>query len=217
MVFSKYKSYLFDLDGTLVDSMPSHNQSWIEVFRSEGITIDEAEFIAVATGMAGVDIIRRFAGFDVKDEDIRRFSEKRIPIFKSLISNRLTLLPGCAEFLEKSLREGKKLAIATSSSLNVLDFMVTELNLKQWFSVIVSRKEVARGKPFPDLFIEAARSLETLPQDCLVFEDSDAGIKAAQNAGMDYCVLETAFSREQQKLFVGPGFIDSQPHFKYWL
>lgn len=217
MDFSAYHSFLFDLDGTLVDSMPSHNQSWIEVFRSEGITIDEAEFVAVATGMAGVDIIRRFAGSNVTEEDIRRFSAKRMPIFKSLISKQLTLLPGCADFLEKSLRDGKKLALATSSSLNVLDFMVTELNLRRWFSVIVSRKEVPRGKPFPDLFLEAARCLESLPTQCLVFEDSDAGIKAAQNAGMDYCVLETAFSHEQRECFVGPGFIDSQPHFEHWL
>lgn len=216
MVLPPYQAYLFDLDGTLADTMPSHNQSWLEVFRSEGIVVEKEVFVPIATGMAGVDIIKRFAYPEATFEDIKRLSEKRIPIFKSLISKQLKLLDGCQDFLDRCLAEKKQLALATSSSIGVLDFLIQELELKRWFEVVISRREVSRGKPFPDLFRKAAERLLVSPQQCLVFEDSLAGIQAAEKAEMDLWVLETALTKGQIAQLKKPRIKASAKDFSQW-
>ena len=189
----KYRAFIFDLDGTLVDSMPWHNRAWLQVIAQEGIAIDEERFIERATGMAASDLIREFIRPGADDAEVARFCKIKWPVFRDLYRPHLQLLPGAREFLMAARQLGLRLAIATSASPETLDLIVGDLGLRPYFDTIVVRSQVARGKPHPDIFLKAAELLGVPPEQSLVFEDAPVGIEAAQAANMDTCLLQTIF------------------------
>jgi beta-phosphoglucomutase len=188
-----YRAFIFDLDGTLVDSMPWHNRAWLQVIAQEGIDIDEEQFILRATGMAAPDLIREFIRPGASDAEVSRLCRIKWPIFRDLYRPHLELLPGAREFLIAARQLGLRLAIATSASPETLDLIVGTLDLRPRFDTIVVRSQVAQGKPHPDIFIKAADLLGVPPAQSLVFEDALAGIEAAHAANMDTCLIQTIF------------------------
>ena len=100
---------------------------------------------------------------------------------------------GLQRLIESLRHDGIPMALATSAPKLNVEHTLAELDLADAFPIIVRGDEVARGKPAPDVFIEAARRLGVAPADCLVFEDAPMGIEAAQAAGMRVVALTTSF------------------------
>jgi HAD superfamily hydrolase (TIGR01509 family) len=174
---------VFDCDGVLVDSESLHARMWIEALAPLGLRLDERWFdpwIGLSEGeMAGH--LRGSMGVDLPAEEI--VGRKRRAYREAVEAGRLRAFPGIGEGLERLRRRGLALAVASNGFADVVRLSLERCGLAPWFSRVVGVDEVANGKPAPDIYLEAARRLGTPPGECVVVEDSPAGIRAARAAG----------------------------------
>jgi len=182
------QAVVFDMDGVLLDSEPIGYEAMRLVMRAQGAPYDEAEndeFVGRTTPES-FRILRDRRGLRTGiDELVRQFCEAKI----RLINESARPLPGVPEVLERVRAAGYRLALASSAEIPVIAATVETLGLAGCFELRVSGEEVPRGKPAPDVFLEAARRLAVAPRDCLVVEDSRNGLLAARAAGMRCAVV----------------------------
>ena len=174
---------IFDMDGVLVDSGPAHLESWQRVARKRGVDIT-AERFRQTFGMPSRDIVRTFWGDKLSDEEVARIDEEKESIYRALINERIPLMPGCREMLERLRRAGLRLAVASSGSPENLDMVISGGLIANYLQVQVNGFDVAEGKPAPDCFLLAAERLGLPPEKCVAVEDAPVGITAAHAAGM---------------------------------
>jgi beta-phosphoglucomutase family hydrolase len=173
---------IFDLDGTLVDTMPLHFEAYRTVFASLGLQLAEPTFYASIGGKASETIPRLLAGqpcpLTVSDLHARKKA-----VVEDLLRNVAIATLECARLLPV-LRPSMRLALASSGSKAGIEIVLSRLNWHRYFDAVVTGEDVDHGKPAPDLFLLAASRLGVKPEACLVFEDTDAGVEAAARAGM---------------------------------
>ena len=131
---------------------------------------------------------------DVPRDEWQAYEREKEGLYRELSKGRLAPMKGLQSLIQRLEAEGIPMALATSAPEPNVLHTLAELDLATAFSIIVRGDEVGRGKPAPDVFIEAARRLGIAPEHCLVFEDAPMGIEAAQAAGMRVVALTTSFS-----------------------
>lgn len=166
------RAVLFDLDGVIVDSGPAHAAAWQALFAEEGVRFGPEDYERIAAGRPREAVIRAVLG-DRSDHD--RLMRRKAELMRDVP---LQTVPGTLDFVEAL---HLPYAIATSSRMP--DFLLRNAGLSERFAVVVDRSQVERGKPAPDLFLEAAARLGIEPVDCLVVEDAPAGVEAGLSAG----------------------------------
>ena len=179
---------VFDMDGVLLDSEPIGYEAMRVVMAAQGAPYDEAEndeFVGRTTSESFRVLAARRGLRPEIDELVRQFCKEKI----RLIHERARPLPGVPEVLERVRAAGFRLALASSAEIPIISATVAALGLEGCFELCVSGEEVPRGKPAPDVFLEAARRLALAPRDCLVVEDSRNGLLAARAAGMRCAVV----------------------------
>jgi HAD superfamily hydrolase (TIGR01509 family) len=130
---------------------------------------------------------------EVPRDEWLAYEHEKEGLYRELSRGRLAPMNGLHRLIDQLTRDGIPMALATSAPKLNVTHTLAELGLSDAFPIIVRGDEVARGKPAPDVFIEAARRLGVAPADCLVFEDAPMGIEAAQAAGMRVVALTTSF------------------------
>lgn len=196
-MLNKKKAVIFDLDGTLVDSMWMWKDIDIEFLKGYGYECPD-------------DLQKAIEGMSFS-ETAAYFKERfRLPLALEEIKaiwtemslnkyrHEVPLKHGVREFLQYLKDRGLKAGIATSNGREMVDAVIASLNIGPYFQVITTACEVAAGKPEPDIYLKVADSLQVKPEDCLVFEDVPAGILAGKRAGMKVCAVEDEFSREMR-------------------
>ncbi len=184
-------AFIFDMDGTLVDNMRLHAEVWAEYLADLGIDLDEAQFHAQAGGKTNPDILRLLVDPAMSDQEAAARGEAKEALYRERAHGHVRPVAGLAAFLAQASTLGAQLAVATSADRANVDFILGELGLVDTFAAIVIGTDVARGKPFPDLFLAAAARLGVSPSACVAFEDSLAGLEAAYRAGMRAVALAT--------------------------
>lgn len=173
---------IFDLDGVLMDSEQLWNAAKQALVRDAGGRWREDAPQAMM-GMSSPEwsaYIREQLGVELADEEINRDVARRI---EELYRARLPLLPGAVEAV-RALHDRWPLGLASSSNREIIDLVLDLASLTDQFVVTVSSEEVARGKPAPDVYLEAARRVGVEPDRCVAIEDSSNGVRAAAAAGM---------------------------------
>jgi HAD superfamily hydrolase (TIGR01509 family) len=205
---SEVAAVIFDLDGVLLDS----ETAWVEVKRefteeSGGHWQERAQLDML--GMSSIEWSRYMhdeLGVPVPPE---RISSEVVERLVEQYRQRLPLLPGAVEAV-RSLGQDWPLALATSSNRNVIDLALEKSGLTDAFGATVSSEEVERGKPAPDVYLEAARRLNAKPSDCVAIEDSANGIRSAHAAEMAVIVIPNKdFPPEPDALELGALVLDS--------
>jgi len=175
---------IFDLDGTLADTMPLHLEAWAAAGREFGVEITPF----MINAMAGIPTIQSVVklnetyDWDLEPLEVKRFKDFHYKKIKSQ-NGRLNAINPVLEVVKK-YRSVLPLAIGTGSArLNALDTL-RDLGIIDWFSAIVAADDIDNHKPFPDTFLKCAELMGVNSKNCLVFEDGDLGVLAAQNAGM---------------------------------
>jgi len=177
----QFEAYLFDCDGTIVDSMPLHYIAWQTVFAEWNCEFPEEQFYAMG-GMPVAEIIltlNRMHGLNMPVEEIRKRKEQMY--FDRL--SELRAVPEVLEHIEASYGQ-IPFGVVSGSMRNSVTASLKALNLLDRFETLVCAGDYKRGKPDPEAFLLAAERLGVAPEACLVFEDAEMGIQAATAAGM---------------------------------
>lgn len=179
------KACIFDLDGVIVDTAKYHFQAWRRLANELGFDFSEAdnEQLKGVSRMESLEIILKWGGVSLSDEQKLEWADRKNEWYKALISNMTPdeILPGVAEFLSQLQSNGIRIALG-SASKNALP-VIESIGLGPLFEVVIDGTKTTRSKPDPQVFQLAAQDLALSPNECIVFEDAESGIEAALNGG----------------------------------
>lgn len=189
LIVKNAKGVIFDLDGTLVDSM----NVWKEI---------------------DVSYLGKH-GYDVPDDLHDEIKDCWNQMAYEKYCHEVALKPGAAPFLSYLHKNGCKIAIASSNSRKLIQAVLESQGIASYFEAIVTSCDVKAGKPAPDVYLEAAKLLNLNPCDCVVFEDIPAGIMAGKAAGMTVFAVEDEFSEplREKKLALADGWVRDYTDF----
>lgn len=177
-------SLLFDLDGTLLNSDAIHEEVFREMWTERGLPMPKGFYAENVHGRLNEDIFREF----LPDEpDPKGLSNKKEAAFRDRLPCPFPAMPGVAAFIEEAAENGWKMAIVTNAMRLNAEAMLNAIGLRAHFSTIIIGEECSRGKPDPEPYLAAMRALDVAAGECIAFEDSPSGMKAAHAAGA-FCI-----------------------------
>lgn len=177
-----YSAVIFDCDGTLVDTLAVHYRALSEVLTAQGIALDRDWFMA-RTGVSTRELLGELSSEEVgRDLDLERVLSEKDRRYAELVET-VVAAEAVAE-VARAHRGRVPLAVASGGPRSQVEASLTAAGLLDLFDVVVTYDNVERGKPAPDLFLLAAERLGVKPADCVAYEDSEEGLRAAEAAGM---------------------------------
>jgi beta-phosphoglucomutase len=180
----RIEAVVFDMDGLMIDTEPFYKTAWQRACAALGYELDDASYanlVGRPEKDCEADLLEQFG----PEFPLDRFRLVWPELWRAAVAETgIIAKAGLLEFLADIERRSLPVAVATSSTADYAEFSLRSAGLAGRFPVIVTGEEVARGKPAPDIYIEAARRLGVEPARCLALEDSEAGILAASGAGM---------------------------------
>lgn len=189
-----YEAVIFDMDGVLVNSEFAHARAWQEVLAASGCGLDVEYLLMRGAGVADEDFVLRMRGeYNVSTPAVDLLAQKR-ERYLQLAQTEVELFPGALPLLE-SLSWRCKLGLATSSPWEQADLFLERFNFRHYFQAIGAREDVARLKPFPDIYLYVMRQLDVSPSRGVAVEDSPTGVTAACAAGLPVVAVATTHSR----------------------
>lgn len=190
------KAVLFDLDGTLVDSMWMWKDIDIEYLGKRGFDLP-GELQKDIEGMSLTETATYFKNRFALPESLQEIKKEWMDMARDKYCHQVPLKPGAKEFLlylkEHQIRTG----IASSNGIELVHAVLQAQGVDQYLDSVHTCCDVKRGKPNPDIYLLVAEELDVKPEECLVFEDIPMGILAGKRAGMRTCAVEDVFSRDQ--------------------
>jgi beta-phosphoglucomutase len=187
------RAVIFDIDGTIVDNMHLHAEAFGVFAERHGLPALTTSDRARLDGRRNSEIFPILFKRNVGRDEWQAYEREKEGLYRELSKGRLQPLKGLHSLIDRLTECGIPMALATSAPQLNVEHTLAELGLADAFAIIVRGDEVARGKPAPDVFLEAARRLGVDAADCLVFEDAPMGIEAAHAAGMRVVALTTSF------------------------
>lgn len=186
--YANYQGLVFDLDGTLIDTMPSHYIAWQAALQPHGIEFPEARFYSLG-GVHAEAIITMLAKEQGRQVDAKELAAEKEHLFVERLEEVTPIQPVLE--IAAHYRGQIPLAIATGSPLWLANQLLQQLKIRNWFQAVVGAESVPHPKPAPDVFLRAAKEIGVLPEACHAFEDAELGILAAQRAGMPVTNVHT--------------------------
>lgn len=208
LIVKNAKGIIFDLDGTLVDSMSVWKDIDIIFLAQHGYNVPTDLHEAIE-GMSFTETAEYFKKRFALSQSIEEIKDCWNQMAYEKYCNEIALKPGVAAFLPYIHKLGCKIAIASSNSRTLIQAVLESHGIAPYFSAIVTSCDVKAGKPAPDVYLKAAELLEVAPSDCVVFEDIPAGIMAGKAAGMKVFAVEDEFSEplKEKKLALADGWV----------
>ncbi|MGC1376298.1 MAG: HAD family phosphatase [Anaerolineales bacterium] len=172
---------IFDLDGLLADTEPLQMQAYQQALLMHGVMLTDDEYARhwIRAGL-GIDQFVADHRISIAPNLVRQQKARR---YQALLETSLHAMPGAWELLERLYRR-KRLAVASASFRDNVEQILRSLDFSRYFDVVAAGDDVEHGKPAPDIFLYTARQLKTEPSECVVIEDAEKGILAAEHAGM---------------------------------
>jgi len=177
-----YDGLVFDMDGTLADTMPTHFIAWTQTLNKYGIVFPEDRFYGLG-GVPAPVIVAMLAEEQSVSVNPDAIAHEKEELFLNLLTKVMPILPvkAVAEFYRGKL----PMAIATGSPRWVAEIILKNLGMWDWFETVVGADDIEHPKPAPDVYLEAARRLNVDPKKCFAFEDTKLGMQSARDAGME--------------------------------
>jgi haloacid dehalogenase superfamily, subfamily IA, variant 3 with third motif having DD or ED/haloacid dehalogenase superfamily, subfamily IA, variant 1 with third motif having Dx(3-4)D or Dx(3-4)E/beta-phosphoglucomutase family hydrolase len=176
-----YDGLVFDMDGTLADTMPTHFVAWTRSMAEHGIDFPEDRFYALG-GVPATVIIEMLAEEQSKTVDAQAVAEAKEELFLQLLGEVQPI--EVVKAIAEAHRQHLPMAIATGSPRWVAEKILNALGVRDWFQAVVGADDVSKPKPDPEVYLKAAELIGVDPKRCHAFEDTELGIQAARAAGM---------------------------------
>jgi beta-phosphoglucomutase-like phosphatase (HAD superfamily) len=188
---------IFDMDGTMVDSMPYHARSWVEFTRRHRIQIDVDELMRRTTGRTGAECMTELFGREIARAEALMLIHEKETIYRELFAPVFSEVAGFKAFAAQALAQGLKIGVGTAGDRHNIAFAFSHLNLAVAPHAVVGGDEGFPGKPEPAIFLEASNRMNARANACIVFEDAPFGIEAARRAGMQAVAICTTHSAHE--------------------
>ena len=192
------EAVLWDLDGVIADTGIYHCRAWQTVFPKRGANFTEEDFMR-HFGQRNDTIIRDTLGDSISPEEINIIASEKEVTYRRLVAENIKPLHGAIELIRSLREQGIKMAIASSAPPENIQIIIGGLGIEDYFNAIAWGREVAESKPNPQIFLLAARKLGIEPGNCIVIEDSVAGVAAAKSAGMKCLAVTNSHPRNSLK------------------
>lgn len=205
-------AFIFDMDGVIVDSNPFHKIALKQFCTKHGHHLSEEDLLEKIYGRRNEDwLVNIFGPLDLAK--LRQYADEKEALFRTIYEKDIKPLDGLPGFLKKLDEQAIPRAIATSAPRDNVDFTLAKTGITLYFSTILDSSFVTHGKPHPEIYLKTARALDFEPTNCIVFEDSLAGVESARNAGCKVVGITTTHTREelQQTDLVIDNFIGLDP------
>lgn len=203
------RAILWDMDGTLADTEEIHFRAWQQALAEYDAAYSYSAFLA-DFGRNNSEILRDLFGAAATPDLIKRISRRKEEIFRSLLpGSSLHLMPGVDLWLERFQVAGVRQVVSSSGTMANISALVATLGIGDYFMSLMSGYSLPRGKPHPAIFLNSSAAVGATPAECIVIEDSLAGIEAARRAGMGcIAVGKIAGSSQLQRLLMA---VDGEP------
>ncbi len=196
------KAFLFDLNGTIVDDMAYHKKVWYNVLVNElGAKMSFEEVAAEMYGKNSELLDRIFGKGTFSPAQVSEIEMAKEQKYQELYRPYMKPLDGLMEFLHTAKSAGIPMGIGSAAIPFNIDFVLDELNIRHFFSTVVSAFDVPVSKPDPAVFLKGAADLGVDPANCIVFEDAPKGVEAAANAGMKAVAITTMHTPDEFKQY----------------
>jgi len=205
---------IFDMDGTMIDSMKHHAQSWAVFAQRHGLSIDLPDLMRRTTGRTGAECMRELFQRPLSDAQAWALIHEKEAIYRELFGPVFKEVDGFSTFCAQARARGFKIGVGTAGDRHNIAFALEHLALETAPDAIVGGDEGHPGKPDPAIFLAVARQLNTEPHHCIVFEDAPFGLEAARRAGMRAVALCTSHPESQ---LTGPHVLTSTPDYRQLL
>lgn len=198
MILEGMEAIIFDLDGTLVDSMGIWSEVDEEYFKKYNLAPPEG-FYEAMEGKSYTEVAQLYLdSFPTLTCTIDELKQEWQDMTYEKYTKELVLKPGAYKMIKALYDSGIKFGIASSNSIELVTATLEALSIRHFFESVHTSCEVKSGKPCPDVYLLTASDLNVLPEKCLVFEDVPMGIMAGKNAGMMVCAIDDDFSKNQE-------------------
>ena len=193
------KAIIFDLDGTLVDSLPYHHESWRIFFKNNNIEENDfSEIIKEYKGGGTLELMTSVFGDIYTRDELKKMSDDKEVIFRDIYKSKIYPIEGLNTFLDNLKENNILLSIGSNAIRKNVLMTIEELGITNYFSSIICGDEVSRGKPDPEMYLKTLSNLKVSNNECIIFEDSIEGVEAARNA--DIKVIGVTSSQSSEKL-----------------
>ncbi len=197
-MYNRPRALIFDLNGTMINDMSFHIKEWTKILNEDlqaGLTDEQVK--VQMYGKNSELLIRVFGEGKFSEEEMQFWSMEKERRYQKAYKPHMHLINGLEDFLKSAYEKEMPMAIGSAAIMFNIDFILDELNIRKYFTAVVSADDVVISKPNPETFVKAARLMNVEPSDCLVFEDAPKGVEAAKNAGMSCVVLTTMHTRNE--------------------
>lgn len=179
------------MDGVVVDNHQYHFKAWAEFCEKYKYSLNEEVYRDRFNGKTNADLFRMIFG-QISDEQVKQYANEKEGLYQKLYFQYMQPLKGLVDFLEFMGKNQIKIALGTSAPTDNVDFILDNLKLRKYFPVIVDGSQVERGKPDPQVYQMCVDRLGLKPEDCVVFEDSLAGLESGQRAQCQIVAVATS-------------------------
>ena len=181
------------MDGVIVDSNPFHKIALKQFCEKYGHHLTEEDLVKKIYGRRNEDWLMNIFG-PLDPDQLNRYADEKEALFRELYDGEIKPVAGLPRFLEQLDELGIQRVIATSAPRANVDFTLVKTGTVNYFETILDSSHVSRGKPDPEVYLKAAGAVQALPENCVVFEDSLAGVEAARRAGCKVVGITTTHS-----------------------
>ena len=189
-------AFLFDLNGTMIDDMQYHIKAWHAILNNLGANLTMEQMKLECYGK-NEELLERIFPNKFSVEEKAAMSLEKEKAYQKAFLPELMLIKGLHDFLKTASSNSILMAIGSAAIMYNIDFVLDGLNIRPFFTAIVSADDVALSKPNAETYLKCANQLNVTHDQCIVFEDSPKGVQSAANAGMQCVVITTMHTREE--------------------